>query len=35
MQVAALHHRDAWLLDLGELWESERPWPLTAPSAPA
>ncbi len=34
MQVAALHHRDAWLLDLGRLWESERPWPLTAPGSP-
>ena len=34
MQVAALHHRDAWLLDLGRIWEAERPWPLTAPGAP-
>jgi aspartyl-tRNA(Asn)/glutamyl-tRNA(Gln) amidotransferase subunit A len=34
MQVAALHHRDALLLDVGLLWESERPWPLVAPSAP-
>jgi aspartyl-tRNA(Asn)/glutamyl-tRNA(Gln) amidotransferase subunit A len=34
MQVAALHHRDALLLDLGRLWERERPWPLMAPGAP-
>ena len=34
MQVAALHHRDAWLLDLGLVWEAERPWPLTAPGSP-
>jgi len=34
MQVAALHHRDAWLLDLGVIWEAERPWPLVAPGAP-
>jgi Asp-tRNA(Asn)/Glu-tRNA(Gln) amidotransferase A subunit family amidase len=35
MQVAALHHRDALLLDLGVMWEAERPWPLVAPGAPA
>jgi Asp-tRNA(Asn)/Glu-tRNA(Gln) amidotransferase A subunit family amidase len=34
MQVAALHHRDAWLLDLGLIWEAEHSWPLTAPGAP-
>jgi aspartyl-tRNA(Asn)/glutamyl-tRNA(Gln) amidotransferase subunit A len=34
MQVAATHHQDALLLDLGVLWERERPWPLVAPSAP-
>ena len=34
MQVAALHHRDAWLLDLGLLWETVQPWPLVAPGAP-
>jgi aspartyl-tRNA(Asn)/glutamyl-tRNA(Gln) amidotransferase subunit A len=34
MQVAALHHRDALLLDVGLLWEAERPWPLVAPGAP-
>jgi Asp-tRNA(Asn)/Glu-tRNA(Gln) amidotransferase A subunit family amidase len=35
MQVATLHHRDAWLLDLGLIWEAVRPWPLVAPGAPA
>ncbi|MFM7069986.1 MAG: amidase [Actinomycetes bacterium] len=34
MQVAATHHRDALVLDLGLTWERERPWPLVAPSAP-
>lgn len=34
MQVAATHHQDALLLDLGVLWERERPWPLVATSAP-
>ena len=34
MQVAATHHPAALLLDLGVLWERERPWPLVAPSAP-
>ena len=34
MQVAATHHQDALLLDLGVLWERERPWPLVASSAP-
>lgn len=34
MQVASLHHRDALLLDVGLLWEAERPWPLVAPGAP-
>lgn len=32
MQVATLHHRDAWLLGLGRIWEAEQPWPLVAPA---
>ena len=34
MQVATRHHDDALVLDLGYLWEHERPWPLVAPQAP-
>lgn len=34
MQVLARHHAEALLLDLALLAERERPWPLTAPSAP-
>ncbi len=34
MQVMALHHRDALLLDLALCMERERPWPLVAPGAP-
>lgn len=34
MQVAATHHRDALVLDLGVIWERERPWPLVASAAP-
>ncbi len=31
LQVMAPRFRDAWLLDLAEVWERERPWPLVAP----
>jgi len=34
MQLIAAHHRDDLLLDLGALWERERPWPLVAPGSP-
>ena len=34
MQVAARHHEDALLLELGAIVETERPWPLVAPGAP-
>jgi len=34
MQIAARHHEDALLLDLGLAVERERPWPLVAPAAP-
>ncbi len=34
MQIMALHHRDALLLDLARVVERERPWPLVAPDAP-
>ena len=34
MQVMAIHHADASLLDLALLVERERPWPLVAPGAP-
>jgi aspartyl-tRNA(Asn)/glutamyl-tRNA(Gln) amidotransferase subunit A len=34
MQVTAIHHRDAELLDLALIVERERPWPLVAPDAP-
>ena len=34
MQIAAPHHQDALVLDLGLAIERERPWPLVAPSAP-
>lgn len=34
LQVVALHHRDALLLDLASIAERERPWPLVAPGAP-
>jgi aspartyl-tRNA(Asn)/glutamyl-tRNA(Gln) amidotransferase subunit A len=34
MQIAARHHDDALVLDLGLAVERERPWPLVAPSAP-
>jgi aspartyl-tRNA(Asn)/glutamyl-tRNA(Gln) amidotransferase subunit A len=33
LQVIAPRHADALLLDVGLLWERERPWPLVAPSA--
>jgi len=35
MQVMARHHQDALLLDVALAVERERPWPLTAPDAPA
>lgn len=31
LQVMAPRFRDGWLLDLAEVWERERPWPLVAP----
>jgi Asp-tRNA(Asn)/Glu-tRNA(Gln) amidotransferase A subunit family amidase len=31
LQVMAPRYHDAWLLDLAEVWENERPWPLVAP----
>jgi Asp-tRNA(Asn)/Glu-tRNA(Gln) amidotransferase A subunit family amidase len=31
LQVMAPRFRDGLLLDLAELWERERPWPLVAP----
>ena len=31
LQVMAPRYRDGWLLDLAEVWERERPWPLVAP----
>ena len=31
LQVMAPRFRDGLLLDLAEVWESERPWPLVAP----
>jgi Asp-tRNA(Asn)/Glu-tRNA(Gln) amidotransferase A subunit family amidase len=31
LQVMAPRFRDEWLLDLAEVWEKERPWPLVAP----
>ncbi len=34
MQVIAPHHRESLLLDIGLVWETTHPWPLTAPSAP-
>jgi aspartyl-tRNA(Asn)/glutamyl-tRNA(Gln) amidotransferase subunit A len=34
VQVLARHHHDALLLDLAQLLERERPWPLVAPGAP-
>jgi Asp-tRNA(Asn)/Glu-tRNA(Gln) amidotransferase A subunit family amidase len=34
MQIAARHHEDALVLDLGLAVERERPWPMVAPSAP-
>ena len=34
MQVLAPHHREAWLLDLAQHVERERPWPLVAPGSP-
>lgn len=34
MQVIARHHEDALLLDLAQIVEQERPWPLVAPGAP-
>jgi len=34
MQIAARHHEDALLLDLGLAVERSRPWPLVAPTAP-
>ncbi len=34
MQIAAPHHQDALVLDLGLAVERERPWPLVAPAAP-
>jgi Asp-tRNA(Asn)/Glu-tRNA(Gln) amidotransferase A subunit family amidase len=35
MQVIGRRHEEALLLDLARVVELERPWPLTAPSAPA
>ncbi|HET6772519.1 MAG TPA: amidase [Acidimicrobiales bacterium] len=34
LQVIGQHHTDALLLDLAQVVERERPWPLVAPSAP-
>jgi Asp-tRNA(Asn)/Glu-tRNA(Gln) amidotransferase A subunit family amidase len=34
LQVIGKHHADAPLLDLAQVVERERPWPLVAPSAP-
>ena len=34
LQVIGQHHADALLLDLAQVVERERPWPLVAPSAP-
>ncbi len=34
MQVIGRHHEDALLLDLAQLAERERPWPLVPPNAP-
>jgi aspartyl-tRNA(Asn)/glutamyl-tRNA(Gln) amidotransferase subunit A len=34
MQVIGRHHADALLLDVAQLVERERPWPLVAPGAP-
>ncbi len=34
MQIIALHHHDAVLLDLALAMERTRPWPLVAPRAP-
>jgi aspartyl-tRNA(Asn)/glutamyl-tRNA(Gln) amidotransferase subunit A len=34
MQVIGRHHADALLLDLAQIVERERPWPLVAPRAP-
>ncbi len=34
LQVLAPHHREAWLLDLAQVFERERPWPLVAPGSP-
>jgi aspartyl-tRNA(Asn)/glutamyl-tRNA(Gln) amidotransferase subunit A len=34
MQVIGHHHADALLLDLAQVVERERPWPLVAPGAP-
>ena len=31
LQVMAPRYRDDWLLDLAEVWERARPWPLVAP----
>jgi Asp-tRNA(Asn)/Glu-tRNA(Gln) amidotransferase A subunit family amidase len=31
LQVMAPRYHDGWLLDLAEVWERERPWPLVAP----
>jgi aspartyl-tRNA(Asn)/glutamyl-tRNA(Gln) amidotransferase subunit A len=34
MQVIGRHHEDALLLDLAQVVERERPWPLVAPNSP-
>lgn len=34
LQVMGRHHEDALLLDLAQIVERERPWPLVAPGAP-
>jgi aspartyl-tRNA(Asn)/glutamyl-tRNA(Gln) amidotransferase subunit A len=34
LQVIGQHHADALLLDLAQVVERERPWPLVAPSVP-
>jgi aspartyl-tRNA(Asn)/glutamyl-tRNA(Gln) amidotransferase subunit A len=34
LQVIGRHHEDALLLDLAQVLERKRPWPLVAPSAP-
>jgi aspartyl-tRNA(Asn)/glutamyl-tRNA(Gln) amidotransferase subunit A len=34
MQLIGRHHEDALLLDLAQVAERERPWPLVAPGAP-